>query len=215
MELVSLAAICGSRAQAVYERLRGAYNLFRPSGSRPVPLLEEWDRVGAFCDDSHCRAMDLVDSKLEAFSAPPVDSIDTYMETKGTDNDKGETVVQGSWQTLSTTSSESNIPDKTIYTVPDWPTEGESECCIGFTQASAASIASFTTVSPAYTRCGMKTVDHSDRFESKVDSLGIAPERLPKLPEMSDGGGVVGDKEEDDIGPGTWSDVTHGMLDEL
>ncbi|CAM9689429.1 unnamed protein product [Ectocarpus sp. 6 AP-2014] len=213
MVLVSLAAIGGSRAQAMYDRLRGSYNALRPSGWRPVPPLEEWDGVGAFCDDSYCRAMDLVASKLAAFSAPSVDSTDTCVETKGTDNDKGETVVQGGWQTQSTTMSGCNVPDKIIYTTPYWPTEGESECCTGSTQASAVPIVS--PVSSAYTRCGLKTVVHSDRVESKVDSVGIAPERLPKLPEIRDRGGVVEDAEEDNIGAENWLDVTHGMLDEL
>ncbi|CAM9169205.1 unnamed protein product [Ectocarpus sp. 8 AP-2014] len=213
MVLVSLAAIGGSRAQAMYDRLRGSYNGFSPSGSRAVPPLQEWDGVGAFCDDSYCRAMDLVASKLEAFSAPPVVSIDTCVETKGTDNDKGEPVVQGGWQTPSTTLSDCNIPDNNIYTTPDWPTEGEGERCIGSTQASAAPIVS--PVSSAYTRCGLKTVLHSDRVESKVDSVDIAPEKLSKLPEICDGGGVVEDAEEDNIGAENWLDVTHGMLDAL
>ncbi|CBN75396.1 expressed unknown protein [Ectocarpus siliculosus] len=110
--LVSLAAVGGSRAQTMYDRLRGSYNSCRPAGSRPVPPLEEWDRVDAFCDDSFCRAMDLASGKLKALSAPPVDSIDTCVEGKGTDSDKGETIFQEGWQTQSATLPASNIPEK-------------------------------------------------------------------------------------------------------
>ncbi|CAN0406817.1 unnamed protein product, partial [Ectocarpus sp. 8 AP-2014] len=101
--LASLAAVGGSRAQAMYDRMRGSYNSFRPAGSRPVPPLEEWNGVDAFCDDSFCRAMDLVSGKLKAFSAPPVDSIDTCVE---------ENIFQGGWQTQSATLPACNISEK-------------------------------------------------------------------------------------------------------
>ncbi|CAM9421108.1 unnamed protein product [Ectocarpus sp. 12 AP-2014] len=211
--LVSLAAVGGSRAQAVYDRLRGSYNSFRPAGSRPVPPLEEWDGVDTFCDDSFCRAMGLVSGKLKAFSALSVDSIDTCVEGKSTDSDKGETIVEGVWQIQSDTLPACNIPVKTINTVSDWPTEGESECCIGSNQASAAPIA--FSVSSAHPRCGLKMDLPSDRVESRVDSVDIAPERLSRLPGMSDAGGVVADAEEDSIGAENWLEVTHGMLDAL
>ncbi|CAN0351208.1 unnamed protein product [Ectocarpus sp. 6 AP-2014] len=211
--LVSLAAIGGSRAQTMYDRLRGSYNSCRPAGSRPVPPLEEWDRVDAFCDDSFCRAMDLASGKLNALSAPSVDSIDTCVEGKGTDSDKGETIFQEGWQTQSAPLPASNIPEKVINTVPDWPTEGESECCVGSTQASASPTAS--PVSSAYPRCGLKTDLHSDRVERTFDSVDIAPERFSRLPGTRDGGGVVADAEEDSIGAENWLDVTHGMLDAL
>ncbi|CAM9578735.1 unnamed protein product, partial [Ectocarpus sp. 4 AP-2014] len=211
--LVFLAAIGGSRAQAMYDKMRGSYNSFRPAGSQPVPPLKEWDGVGAFCDDSYCRAMDLVPSKLEAFSAPPVDSIDTCVEGKGANSGKGEAVVQGGWQTQSGTLLACNLPEKVMNTVHDWLTEGETERYLGSTQASAVPVAS--PVSSAYQGCGLKTVLHSDRVESKVDSVNIAPERLSRLAGMSTGGAVVEDAEEDSIGTENWLDVTHGMLDAL
>ncbi|CAN0364964.1 unnamed protein product [Ectocarpus sp. 6 AP-2014] len=211
--LVSLAAIGGSTAQAMYDRMRASYNSFRPTGSRPAPNLEEWNGVGAFCDDSYCRAMDLVASELKGFSAPSVDSIDTCVEGKGTENDKGETVVRGGWQTQSGTFPAWNIPEKDMNTVHDWLTEGETECCSGPPQASAAPITS--PISSAYQGCGLKTVLHSDRVESKVDSVDIAPARLSRLAGMSDGGAMVEDAEEDSIGAENWLDVTHGMLDAL
>ncbi|CAM9849229.1 unnamed protein product, partial [Ectocarpus fasciculatus] len=55
MVLVSLAEIGDCRAQAMYDRLRGSYNSFRPAGSRPVPRLDEWQGVDVFCDDVYCR----------------------------------------------------------------------------------------------------------------------------------------------------------------
>ncbi|CAM9379178.1 unnamed protein product, partial [Ectocarpus fasciculatus] len=53
--LVCLAAIGDSRARTMYDSLRQCYNSFRPTGSLPVPPLEDWHGVDAFCDDCYCR----------------------------------------------------------------------------------------------------------------------------------------------------------------
>lgn len=42
----------------MYDSLRSTYNSFRPSGSLPVPPLEEWHGVDVFCDDCYCRCVD-------------------------------------------------------------------------------------------------------------------------------------------------------------
>lgn len=55
MMLAALAALDDSGARAVYDRLRAAYNPFRPIGSLPVPPLEEWQGMSRICDDLYCR----------------------------------------------------------------------------------------------------------------------------------------------------------------
>lgn len=55
--LAALAALDDSRAEGLYDRLRTAYNPFRPPRSLPVPPLEEWQGVSLFCEDLHCRCV--------------------------------------------------------------------------------------------------------------------------------------------------------------
>ncbi|CAM9696229.1 unnamed protein product [Ectocarpus fasciculatus] len=211
--LVSLAAIGDCRAQAMYDRLRGSYNSFRPAGSRPVPCLNEWRGVDDFCDDVYCRAQDLASSKLKAFSASPVESMIACVGTKGMVVEEGETALQGHWENQSSTLSACNVAEKAIGTVPIFSTGGEAECRMGSTIVSSAPIAS---PSSSQNPCRLLTTGrHSDKVESKVDSVHIAPEWLSRLPGMSDGVVMAEVTEEDSIGAGDWLDVTHGMLDTL
>ncbi|CAM9689569.1 unnamed protein product [Ectocarpus sp. 6 AP-2014] len=137
--LVCLAAIGGPRHGAAYDRLRGSYNSFRPSGSRPVPRLDEWQGVDAFCDDFYCRAIDLIASKMKAIATPPVDNIDVCVKTKSMDSDKGGTGFRGRWENQSDNVSAGDVAEKTICTaVPACPTEGEAEYCRASTKASTA-----------------------------------------------------------------------------
>lgn len=53
--LAALVALGDTRADDLYNRLRAAYNPFRPHGSLPVPPLEEWQGVASICEDFHCR----------------------------------------------------------------------------------------------------------------------------------------------------------------
>ncbi|CAM9492008.1 unnamed protein product [Ectocarpus fasciculatus] len=215
MMLVSLAAIGDPSAQAMYERLRGSYNSCRPSGSRPVPPLEEWQGVDAFCDDLYCRAIELVARKLKTFSASPADNIDACAETKGTDadRDKGETARQGHWETQSDTLSAYSFPENIVGAGLVRPTEGGPEGCMGPTLASTARTASL--VPSNYTWRSLKEELPSDSIENKADSVVIAHEPLLRLPGMSGEGEVVEDTEDDSIGAEDWLDVTHGMLDAL
>lgn len=52
--LAALAALDGTKAGELYGRLRAAYNPHRPPDSLPVPPLEEWQGISAFCEDFHC-----------------------------------------------------------------------------------------------------------------------------------------------------------------
>ncbi|CAN0262958.1 unnamed protein product [Ectocarpus sp. 13 AM-2016] len=215
MMLVSLAAIGAPRAQAMHDRLRGSYNLCRPSGSRLVPPLEEWRGVDAFCDDLYCRAIDLVAHKLKAFSAPPVHRIDDPVETEGmdVDRDKGETAHQGQWETQSDTLSAYLVSENITGAVPVWQAEGEPESCMRPTLASTERSAS--SVSSHYQWHRLKEELQSDGIERKADNLVIGPEWLSRLPGMSDGGGVAEDMEDDSIGVEDWLDVTCAMLDAI
>ncbi|CAN0382667.1 unnamed protein product [Ectocarpus sp. 12 AP-2014] len=212
MMLVSLAAIGAPRAQAMHDRLRGSYNLCRPSGSRLVPPLEEWRGVDAFCDDLYCRAIDLVTHKLKAFSAPHGNSIVAPVETEGTDadRDKGETAHQGQWETQSDTLSACIVSENIMDAIPVWPTEGGPEGCKHPTLASTERSAS--SVFSHYQCHRWKEELHSDGVENKTDSVVIASEWL-RLPGMSDGGGDTEDTEDDGIGAEDWLDVTYAMLD--
>lgn len=61
----ALAALVDPRAVELYDRLRAAYNPFRPPGSLPVPPLEEWQGVCSFCEDFHCRCVRFAGLKKE------------------------------------------------------------------------------------------------------------------------------------------------------
>ncbi|CAM9529251.1 unnamed protein product, partial [Ectocarpus sp. 12 AP-2014] len=211
--LVVLAAIGGCRSQAMYDNLRESYNSCRPSGSRPVPPLEEWHGVDAFCDDLYCRAKDLGAQKLKAFWAPPSESMAMCVGTRGMESDEDETAFQGHWENQSSTSSACNIAQTILGGVPASSTGGEPERREGSTMVSTAPIAS-----PASSNnpCRLVTTGLSfDHVESKVDSLVVAPESLSSLSDNSEGGGEVEDTEEGSIGAGDWLDVTHAMLDAL
>ncbi|CAM9151229.1 unnamed protein product [Ectocarpus sp. 8 AP-2014] len=213
MVLVALAAIGDCRSQAMYNRLRGSYNSCRPSGSLPVPPLEEWHGVDAFCDDLYCRAKDLGARKLKAFWAPPGESMGACVGTRGTESDDGETAFQGHRENQNSTLSACNIAQKILGGVPASSTAGEPERREGSAMVSTAPIAS-----PASSNnpCRLLTTGLSfDHVESKVDSLVVAPESLSRLPGNSEGSGEVEDKEEGNIGAGDWLDVTHAMLDAL
>ncbi|CAM9113851.1 unnamed protein product [Ectocarpus sp. 8 AP-2014] len=213
MVLVALAATGDCRSQAMYDRLRGSYNSCRPSGSRPVPPLEEWHGVDAFCDDLYCRAKDLGAKKLKAFWAPPGESMGACIGTRGTESDEGETAFQCHRENQSSTLSACNIAQTILGGVPASSTRGEPERREGSAMVSTAPIAS-----PASSNnpCRLLTTGVSfDHVESKVDSLVVAPGSLSRLPDNSEGGGEVEDTEEGNIGVGDWLDVTHAMLDAL
>ncbi|CAM9465409.1 unnamed protein product, partial [Ectocarpus fasciculatus] len=55
--LASLAALDGSEARRLYDRLRAAYNAFRPPKSPPVPALEDWQGIAPLCEDFLCRCV--------------------------------------------------------------------------------------------------------------------------------------------------------------
>ncbi|CAM9755098.1 unnamed protein product [Ectocarpus fasciculatus] len=213
MVLVSLAAIGDYRAQPMYDRLRGSYNSFRPSGSRPVPRLDEWQGVDAFCDDVYCRAQDLASGELKAFSASPVESMETCVGMKGTVIEEGETALQDHWENQCSTLSACNVAEKAIDTVPVFLSGGEAEGRMSPTMALTAPVA---CPSSSTNPCRLLTTGlHSDNVGSRVDSLDVAPKWLSRLPGLCDGAVMVEDTEEDRIGAGDWLDVTHGMLDAL
>ncbi|CAM9689719.1 unnamed protein product [Ectocarpus sp. 6 AP-2014] len=211
--LVSLAAIGDCGGQAMYDRLRGSYDSFRPSGSLPVPPLEEWHGVEAFCNNLYCRAVELFASRLQASSASPVDSIEVCDGAKEKDSDKGETTHQGHRETQSDTLSACNVAETSIGTVPACPFEGEADFCVcSILVSTAASVFSVSSNNPC---CRLEAGLDSNRVRNEVDSTVIPPE--PRLPEMSEGSGSVEDTEDDtsSVGAGNWLDVTHAMLDAL
>lgn len=55
MMLAGLAAVDEDGAREEYERLRAAYNPFRPRGTSPAPPLEEWRGMVAICENLYCR----------------------------------------------------------------------------------------------------------------------------------------------------------------
>lgn len=55
MELALLVHIDGTRARAMYDRLRATYSSAQGPGAVPIPPFEEWQGVSAFCDQLFCR----------------------------------------------------------------------------------------------------------------------------------------------------------------
>ncbi|CAN0222276.1 unnamed protein product [Ectocarpus fasciculatus] len=148
-----------------------------------------------------------------AFLVSPVESIEACAGMKGAVVEEGETPPQGHWENQSGALSVSNDAETTIGTALVFSTGGGGECRVGSTMVSTAPIAS---PSSSKNPCRILTTGrHSDKVESKVDSVDIPPEGMPRLPVMSDGGVMAEDTEEDLIGAGDWLDVTHGMLEAL
>lgn len=75
MIFAALATIDDTRAIGLYAKLRAAYNISRPPDSLPVPPLEEWQGVTAFCTDLHCR-------QVETFHPSPILTCTYDMELK-------------------------------------------------------------------------------------------------------------------------------------
>lgn len=55
MELALLVHIDGTRARALYDRLRATYSSAQGPGAVPIPPFEEWQGVSTFCDQLLCR----------------------------------------------------------------------------------------------------------------------------------------------------------------
>lgn len=147
---------------------------------------------------------------MKAFSAPSVDGFDVCVETKGTGSDTGEGILQGLRPAQCDKLSTCHNPEVIIGTVPFRPSEGGagSGPTLGSTTIPVAPPAS-----SHHARCHLKTEFFSDRIENSVAGMTMADASLPRLPQLSEGGGLLEDKEDGSIFAEDWLDVTDAMLD--
>ncbi|CAM9615713.1 unnamed protein product [Ectocarpus fasciculatus] len=213
--LVCLAAIGDSRARTMYDSLRQCYNSFRPTGSLPVPPLEDWHGVDAFCDDCYCRAIEnLVASEhVTAFLAPRVDTIDFSDETKSTGDEDADETLPGHGHSQPEMPSACNIPQTAIDTVSDWQIESGAEGRRG------SSVASTSPIAPpvcAHYPCSQSEAGlRSNRVETSFANVALALGSFPGEKELSEDGGLMVDGEDDGVGAEDWLAVTHAMLGAL
>ncbi|CAN0029861.1 unnamed protein product [Ectocarpus fasciculatus] len=212
--LSCLAAIDDPRARAMYDRLRGSYNSFRPAGSSPVPPLEEWHGVGAFCDNVFCRATDGLTASeyMKAFSGRSIDGIDAGDGNQGEDNDKDDAGLLGHGHAQREILSACNIPHGIIDRDYDWATERGAACCKGSSVASTRNAASLSSQSSC---CQSEAGLHSNRVGHRIARVTMAPGSLSRSLALSEGSEVMEDMEGDSVGTEEWLDVTHAMLDAL
>ncbi|CAM9586204.1 unnamed protein product [Ectocarpus sp. 12 AP-2014] len=212
--LSCLAAIDDPRARTMYEGLRASYNSFRPAGSSPVPPLEEWHGVDAFCDNLYCRASDglTASETMKAFSGPSIDGINVgdVKESKG--SDKGEAGLLGHGHAQRELLSACNIPHDIIDSGSDWAKENGTACCKGSRVASTTSDPPMCSHSP---RCQSEAGLHSQRVGQRIAWVTLPPGSLSTSPALNEFSGVMEDTEDDSIGTEKWLDVTHAMLDAL
>ncbi|CAN0132740.1 unnamed protein product [Ectocarpus fasciculatus] len=212
--LSCLAAIGDPRARAMYDGLRACYNSFRPAGSSPVPPLEEWHGVDAFCDNVYCRASEVLTASehMTAFSGPPVDGIDVDDAKEGNDSDKREAGLFGHGNAQPEMLSACNIPHSIIDSGSDEATESGAACCKVSSLASTRGAPPLCSHSPC---CQSEADLHSNRVGHRTARVTMAPEFLSELPALDEDGGMMEDTEDDSIGTEKWLDVTHAMLDAL
>ncbi|CAM9743441.1 unnamed protein product [Ectocarpus sp. 6 AP-2014] len=195
MMLICLVAAGDSSARAMYDRVRGAFNSYRPSGYLPVPPFEEWCGVDAFCDHRCCRAIEgLVKSgNMRAFSAAPVDGIDICDERRGTGSVIDEDVLHGHGHTeLKILPAPNNIPGTIVGTAPVWSTnrgaEGDMRSLPPPTQPPA-----FSPTSSSHACC--------------------QDEPIRWLAENSEADGKIEHMDEDDVAEEDWLDAARAISD--
>ncbi|CAM9491799.1 unnamed protein product [Ectocarpus sp. 4 AP-2014] len=195
MMLICLAAAGDSSARAIYERVRGAFNSYRPSGYLPVPPFEEWRGVDAFCNHLFCRSIQgLVSSgNMRAFSAAPVDGIDICDGRMGTASVIDEDVLYGHGHTQHEILPAFNtIPGTIVGTAPVWSIKRGAEGDMGSLSAPTQPRTSSPT-SPSHACCqGEPTL---------------------WLVESSERDGKMVHMEEDDVAEEDWLDAALAISD--
>ncbi|CAN0122963.1 unnamed protein product [Ectocarpus sp. 6 AP-2014] len=212
--LSCLAAIDDPRARTMYEGLRASYNSFRPAGSSPVPPLEEWHGVDAFCDNLYCRASDGLTASVDmkAFSGPSTDGINVGDGKEGKDSGRGEADLLGHGHAKRKLLSARNISHDIIDSGSDRATANDTACCKGSRVPSTTSIPPVCSHSPC---CQSEAGLHSKLVGHRIARVTLAPGYLSRSPAWHEVSGMMGDTEDDSIGTEKWLDVTHAMLDAL
>ncbi|CAM9549099.1 unnamed protein product [Ectocarpus sp. 12 AP-2014] len=195
MMLICLAAAGDWRAQAIYDRVRAAFNSYRPSGYLPVPPFEEWRGVEAFCNHLFCRAIEgLVSSgNMRAFSAAPVDVIDVWDGRRGTGSAIDEDVLHGHRHIEhGILPAPNNIPGTIVGTVPVWSTNRGAEGGMG---------SLFVPTQPP---------PSSPTSSSHACCQG---EPMRWWAESREGDGKIAHMDEDDVAEEDWQDAARAILD--
>lgn len=111
---------------------------------------------------------------------------------------KGEAVILGHAVAEHAMLSACNIPQSINNAVSSSPTETEAGCCM------ASGVASTSPAAPPgrshYPCCESKAGPFSDRVENNTTSVTMAPDSFLRFPKLSEGGGLIEDREDHDIG---------------
>ncbi|CAB1109300.1 unnamed protein product [Ectocarpus sp. CCAP 1310/34] len=232
--LAALAAMDDCRARGLYNRLREAYNQFRPSASLPAPPLEAWQGLSAFCDHFHCMLFGgvIASERLSVFTTPP------YSSRNGAgfqqDHLKGEDVpvvdeehhigiVWGGVTPEEATSSIMDVlcsnGDKPMASTSSW--EWNHERALQMSPPARSRPSSSNVHRRESSKDG---IQFTDLFSNEVERCGEDvfsgvmaqyPDDGFTLPELRELDGTTQDTMDDAIAVPDWLDTTHAMLDEV
>ncbi|CAM9592766.1 unnamed protein product [Ectocarpus sp. 8 AP-2014] len=232
--LAALAAIDDCRARGLYNRLREAYNPFRPPASLPAPPLEEWQGLSAFCDHFQCRLVAgvIASERLSAFTTPPDCSRNDASfqqahlkkeDVPVVDEEHHSGIVWAGVTPEEATSSIMDAPcssgDKPMSSTSSWEWNHERA-----PQASPTARSSPSS-SHVHRRESSKGGIHgTDLFSNDVERCGeyvfsgvVAqyPDVGLTSPELREVDGTTQETVDDAIAVADWLDATHAMLDEI
>ncbi|CAN0077464.1 unnamed protein product [Ectocarpus sp. 12 AP-2014] len=126
--LAALAAVDGSEARRLYDRLRVAYNAARPPELRPVPALEDWQGIPSICEDFLCRTIEalIASEGLGVFATPT--TCTNECTAPGQENSEGEVVRNVGEEIRRRTVPAGMVSNETVGLIQD--SSCSSEACL-------------------------------------------------------------------------------------
>ncbi|CAN0123554.1 unnamed protein product [Ectocarpus sp. 6 AP-2014] len=227
--LAALAAMDDSRARGRYNRLREAYNPFRPPASLPAPLLEEWEGLSAFCDHFQCRLVAgvIASERLSVFTTPPDCSRNDASFRKAHLKKEDVPVVDEEhhsgivWAGVTSEEATGSIMDA-LCSTGDKPMSSTSSWEWNHERAPQASPAARSGPSSSHVQ-RRESSNGTDLFSNEVERCGgdvfsgvVAqfPDVCLTSPELREVNGTTQEAVDDAIAVADWLETTHAMLDE-
>ncbi|CAM9468849.1 unnamed protein product [Ectocarpus fasciculatus] len=226
--LGALAAIDDARARGLYNRLRDVYNPSRTPACPPVPPLEEWRGISAFCDRFQCRVTEgiIANQDMSVFSTP----------LHCTSNNAGVRHPHCKEDHLDIVDEEHHGSMVSAGVIPENATGSImfAPCCSGdkpkastssweLSQAPApqAGPPGGPSLSTSHVYCepGRGGASDSDVYGGAIEGCGGISKWVAHVPDVSlippelrDVDGAPEETREEPFGAADWLDVTHAML---
>ncbi|CAM9184713.1 unnamed protein product [Ectocarpus fasciculatus] len=220
--LASLAALDGSEARRLYDRLRAAYNAFRPPKSPPVPALEDWQGIAPLCEDFLCRTIEalIASEGLSVFATPTTCTSHCYVS--GQKNSEEDLVQNIGEEAQRRTVSTGTVADETVRLIPTPSCSGQACPATSFCTSEskedqqAVSLAS-PGRSPSHLRCGPSEAFSTDAplGSGAAGLVDLAPDELPISPAFREAAGAIDEMDGDRIVADDWLDTIAAMLDTM